>query len=92
MRAAKYVDIFMFYHFYEFIACRSQIFAGVKLSWFLSENLADHRCHGQPAVTVDVNLAHRRACCSAQLLCRYTHRTFQFAPVSIDQGDVFGRY
>ena len=51
MRAAKYIDIFALNHFYDLIACRSQIFTGVELSRFFGENLADHRCRGQAVDT-----------------------------------------
>ena len=92
IRAAKYVDIFMFDHFYEFIPCRPQILCGVKLSRFFSENwrimaVMARRPSLSMLILHTAERAARRSC-----TCRYTHRTFQFAPVAIDQVHMFGRY
>ena len=86
--AAKHIDDLMHVKLFHVVAGWSEVFARVKLCRFLCQGLADGRCHGETTVAVDVDLAHCRLRCLAELFLRDAHRCLQSAAVFVDDVDI----
>ncbi len=66
------------------VAGRAEILAGIKFGGLLGENLAHGSGHGQTAVRVDVDLAHRALGSLAELLFGDADSVGELAAILID--------
>ena len=70
--------------FLHFVAGRAEVFAGIKLTGFLSEDLADGCGHCKTAVGVDVDLADCALGCLTELLLGNTYCIGKFSAELVD--------
>ena len=76
----------MFVKFFELVASRSKIFAGIELFGLLNKHSTDGGGHGQTSVGVDIDLADGRFGGSSELIFGNADRIFQLATILVDFG------
>ena len=87
----EHVDDFVLVEFLHLVASRTEVFTGVELSGFLSEDFTHSSSHCKTAVGVNIDLANVHSCSLAELLLRDADCIGQFATVLVYDLHVFLR-